>query len=80
VEAGKSDVAGEKTRRVAMPNLKLLVWNVEWMNDLFGADAESAAFKPDDAVPSHHRDATVRERRDDLLGVIEDLSPDVAVG
>jgi hypothetical protein len=80
VEAGGSDVAGEMTRRVAMPNLKLLVWNVEWMNDLFVADAGSAAFKPDDAVPSHHRDVTVRERRDDLSGVIEDLSPDVAVG
>jgi hypothetical protein len=29
VEAGASDVADEKTRRVAMPDLKLLVWNVE---------------------------------------------------
>jgi hypothetical protein len=50
VEAGESDVAEEKVRRVAMPDLKLLVWNVEWMNDLFVADAESAAFKPDDAI------------------------------
>jgi hypothetical protein len=53
------NVADEKTRRIAMPDLKLLVWNVEWMNDLFVAGAQPAAFKPDDAVPSHHRNATV---------------------
>jgi hypothetical protein len=64
-------VADENTRRMAMPDL--------WMNDLFVAETQTAAFKPDDAVPSHHRDATVRERRDDLSGVIEDLSPDVVV-
>jgi hypothetical protein len=72
-------VADEKTRRIAMPDLKLLVWNVESMNDLFVSGAQPAAFKPDNAVPSHHRKATVRKRRDDLSGVIEDLSPDVVV-
>jgi hypothetical protein len=68
-------VADEKTGRIAMPDLKLLVWNVEWMNDLFVSGAQPVAFKPDDAVPSHHRKATVRKRRDDLSGVIQDLSP-----
>jgi hypothetical protein len=75
----ESNMADEKTRRIAMPDLKLLVWNVEWMNDLFVSGAQPAAFKSDDAVPSHHRNATVRKRRDDLSGVIEDLSPDVVV-
>ena len=54
-------------RRMAMGDIRLMVWNVEQMNDPFSWPAlRSATFKPDDAVPSHHRGATVRERRDDL--------------
>jgi hypothetical protein len=56
-------------RRMAMGDIRLMVWNVEWVNDPFSWPAlRSATFKPDDAVPSHHRGATVRERRDDLSG------------
>jgi hypothetical protein len=40
-----------------MPDLKFLLWNMEWMNDLFvsGEEDDPAEFMPDDAVSSHHR-------------------------
>lgn len=61
-------------------DLRLLVWNMEWMNDLFGANDAPAAFKPDDAKPQHSRDGvTVKMRREHLSGVINELSPDVVV-
>ena len=47
------------------------------MNDLFGPNDEPPAFKADDAVPFHTSGATVRERRDDLSDVLDELAPDV---
>jgi len=56
--------------------MKLLLWNMEWMNDLFDQDGN---FQPDDHPPSHHRQTTVRTRRDHLSGVIDELDPDIVV-
>ena len=62
-----------------MSDLKLVVWNVEWMNDLYGPNDEPPAFKADDAVPFHTSGATVRQRRDHLSGVLNELTPDIVV-
>ena len=62
-----------------MSDLKLVLWNMEWMNDLFVSNDKPPAFRPDDAVPTHHSGATVRERRDHLSGVLNELSPDIVV-
>ena len=62
-----------------MADLKLCVWNVEWMNDLFGSNDLPPAFRPDSDKPAHASGSTVRKRRDDLSGVIDDLAPDVVV-
>ncbi len=57
----------------------LLVWNMEWMNDLFGPNDQPPAWRPDNHVPQHDPGTTVRERRDDLAGVLNDLHPDIVV-
>ncbi len=57
----------------------LLVWNMEWMNDLFGPNDQPPAWRPDNHVPQHAPGTTVRERRDDLAGVLNDLHPDIVV-
>lgn len=62
-----------------MAQLKLLVWNMEWMNDLFGRNEGPPEFRPDAEVPIHHPKATVRKRRDDLAGVLNELAPDVVI-
>lgn len=62
-----------------MTPLRLLVWNVEWMNDLFGPNDQPPAFRADDAVPFHTPGSTVRQRRTDLAAVINDLAPDIVV-
>jgi endonuclease/exonuclease/phosphatase family metal-dependent hydrolase len=59
--------------------IKFVNWNMEWMNDLFVADKGPAAFRPDDAVPQHNHKTTVRRRREDLAGVLNELQPDVLV-
>lgn len=56
--------------------LKLLVWNVEWMNDLFDTQGN---FKPDDEKPYHTPGSTVAQRRNDLAGVINEIGPDIVV-
>jgi len=48
------------------------------MNDLFVADSGPAAFRPDSAQ-SEHTGATIRQRRNDLAGVINDMVPDIMV-
>ena len=48
------------------------------MNDLFVADSGPAAFRPDGAQ-SEHTGATIRQRRNDLAGVINDMAPDIMV-
>ena len=62
-----------------MSTIKLLSWNVEWMNDLFAAGTGPAAFRPDDEKPLHNPETTVKTRRDHLSGVLKDLTPDVVV-
>ncbi len=57
-----------------MAIVKVLCWNMEWMNDLF---EEDGSYKSDTAIPSHHLKATVKIRREHLSGVIEDINPDV---
>jgi endonuclease/exonuclease/phosphatase family metal-dependent hydrolase len=62
-----------------LSTIKLLCWNVEWMNDLFMAGTGPAAFRPDAEKPQHNTDTTVKTRREDLSGVLKDLAPDVVV-
>lgn len=49
---------------------------MEWMNDLFDKNGD---YKPDDSVPYHTKNATIKERRADLSGVINELKPDVVI-
>jgi endonuclease/exonuclease/phosphatase family metal-dependent hydrolase len=62
-----------------MPNLKLILWNMEWLNDLFVCDTQAAQFRPDNEKTQHSPDSTVKQRRDDLSGAICELNPDVVV-
>jgi endonuclease/exonuclease/phosphatase family metal-dependent hydrolase len=62
-----------------MADLKLVVWNVEWVNDLFEPGNGPAAFRPDATEPQHSRGTTVLKRRQDLSGVLNELALDVAV-
>ena len=62
-----------------MSTIKLLCWNVEWMNDSFTAGNGPAAFRPDTEKPLHNTDTTVKTRREHLSGVLKDLTPDVVV-
>ena len=59
-----------------MATLKLLVWNMEWMNDLF---AGNGLFKPDADKALHMPSATVKQRREAQSLVIEELNPDIIV-
>ncbi|MDX2048305.1 MAG: hypothetical protein SFU87_16060 [Chitinophagaceae bacterium] len=59
-----------------MAAIKLLCWNMEWMNDLFDSNGN---FHPDNHKPQHSPDTTVKTRREHLAGVINDISPDVVV-
>jgi endonuclease/exonuclease/phosphatase family metal-dependent hydrolase len=59
-----------------MASIKLMVWNMEWMNDLFGA---AGSFRADDDKTQHMPSATVKQRREALSLVIKELSPDVLV-
>jgi len=53
---------------------------MEWMNDLFVSNAQPADFRPDnDDVGREGAVVTVRERRDDLSGVLNELKPDAVV-
>ena len=47
-----------------MAKLKFLMWNVEWMNDLFTTGTGPAAFTSDGEKPLHNKDTTVKVRRD----------------
>ncbi|MBB5285313.1 endonuclease/exonuclease/phosphatase family metal-dependent hydrolase [Rhabdobacter roseus] len=59
-----------------MANLKLLLWNMEWMNDLFD---QNGNFRADTHKPQHAPSTTVRTRRNHLSGVINELAPDIVV-
>lgn len=56
--------------------IKLLCWNMEWMNDLFDRDGN---YRPDDHKPQHSKNTTVLKRRQDLSGVINEIQADVVV-
>lgn len=43
-----------------MPNLKLVLWNMEWLNDLFVPDAQAAQFRPDNEKTQHVADSTTK--------------------
>jgi hypothetical protein len=79
----KTQTRRERTnaRRIKVSDLRFLLWNMEWMNDLFvsGDEDDPPAFRPDDDEPAHHRGATVRERRDHLSGALDELTADVVV-
>lgn len=62
-----------------MTAIKLVSWNMEWMNDLFATNEGAAAFRPDDEAPQHNRDTTVGARRHDLSGVLNELDADIVV-
>jgi endonuclease/exonuclease/phosphatase family metal-dependent hydrolase len=64
-----------------LTDTRLLLWNMEWMNDLFvsGEEDDPAQFRPDEEEPTHHKDATVRQRRDHLSGVLDELAADVVI-
>jgi hypothetical protein len=53
---------------MAMSNLKLVLWNMEWLDDLFKPTEKNqpAVFRPDHEKAAHSFDATVKQRRDDL--------------
>jgi len=60
--------------------LRLLLWNMEWLNDLFVAGNGAAAFRPDHEKPAHASGSTtVLKRRKDLAAVIREVSPDAVV-
>ena len=52
---------------------------MEWLNDLFVTDTKAAQFRPDNEKTQHSPDSTVKQRRDDLSGVIRELMPDVVI-
>ncbi len=62
-----------------MSNLKLVLWNLEWLNDLFVSDSQVTQFRPDTERTQHSKDSTVKQRRDDLSGVLRELSPDMVI-
>ena len=64
-----------------MSNLKLVLWNMEWLDDLFKPTKknEPAQFRPDDEEAPHSFKVTVKQRRDDLSGVLRELMPDVVI-
>lgn len=49
---------------------------MEWMNDLFNSDGD---FHPDTHKPQHAKNTTVKDRREDLAGVIDEIEAEVVV-
>src|SRR5262245_40798809 len=62
-----------------MSTLNFVRWNMEWMNDLFGPNDQPAAFRPDNEISAHDKSSTIRQRRDDLSGALNELAPDIVV-
>lgn len=62
-------------------DIKLMLWNMAWLNDLFASGAGAAAFRPDNEKPAHaeHSNTTVRKRRDELAAIIKQVAPDIVV-
>ena len=64
---------------ILLSNLKFVLWNMEWLDDLFAKDDQAVQFRPDDEKAPHSSGTTVKQRRDDLSGVLRELMPDVVV-
>ena len=62
-----------------MSDIKLVVWNMEWMNDIFGPNDKPPAFKPDNDETTHGHGATTIERRQDLANALQELDADAVV-
>ncbi len=62
-----------------MSDLKFVLWNMQWLNDLFTKDDQVVSFRPDEEKTSHSSSTSVKQRRDDLSGVLRELMPDVVV-
>lgn len=62
-----------------MAELTIAVWNMEWMNDLFESNQQAPAYKPDDASTYHQPEATVKQRRENLSGLLQELDADVVI-
>lgn len=63
-----------------MTAIRFMVWNMEWLNDLFAA-GKPARFRPD-AEKTAHGDSdavTIAVRKAALRGVLTELAPDVVV-
>jgi endonuclease/exonuclease/phosphatase family metal-dependent hydrolase len=61
-----------------MATIKFVLWNMEWLNDLFTSDSATAAFKPRTASTAHSK-ASVGKRLDELRDVLVKLDPDCVV-
>lgn len=59
--------------------LKLLVWNMEWLNDLFEAGSGTPQFRADRDKPIHSPDTTIKQRREHLAGMVRELDPDLII-
>jgi hypothetical protein len=60
-----------------MGTIRLGVWNIEWMNDLFTSSGGQVVFKSDNTTVRGPRSGnTVRQRIDDIAGVINALGLD----
>ena len=58
--------------------LRLLLWNMEWLNDLFAAG--NGPFRPDGEKLAYGTGSVaVRKRRTDLSSVIREVEPDIVV-
>jgi endonuclease/exonuclease/phosphatase family metal-dependent hydrolase len=63
-----------------MSSIRLGTWNIEWMNDLFETDGGQVGFKSDGRTVRGPRSGnTVRQRIDDIAGVIDLLALDAVV-
>jgi endonuclease/exonuclease/phosphatase family metal-dependent hydrolase len=66
---------------VDMARIKLVSWNMEWLNDLFasGSSGSPAAFRPDEEVPQHNSRTTVGKRKAGLQRGLAHLDADAMV-
>jgi len=63
-----------------MAPIKLVEWNIGWLNDLFKYDKDgNAQFLPDGCKTTHDSKVTVAKRREEIVGALNDLDADVVV-
>lgn len=59
-----------------MENLRLMLWNMEWLNRLFDENSE---FHPDNNYYDERSKVTYKQKKNDLKAVIEEINPDILV-